>query len=167
MRIFKLIGALVVVLAFSAVAVATSASAEEVLWKWLPGSVGETLKGETGPALLAFLDEKKQFDLKCTNGTLLLTYTFKAGEGENPKEVTASSELVKEGSTEGKDATLALFIIHFTGCKTLGLGANSVGDVKEVILVHVEAHNCMIGPGKFGLLLNRYHYTSKFQRRKP
>jgi len=53
MRIFKLIGALVVVLAFSVVAVATSASAKETLWKWLPGSVGETMKGKSGEGVLS------------------------------------------------------------------------------------------------------------------
>jgi len=52
-----------------------------------------------------------------------------------------------------KDATLALLIIHTEGCKALGLPINSVGDKSEIILAHVEAHNCMIGPGKFGWLL--------------
>jgi hypothetical protein len=144
MRTFKLIGALIVVLAFSAVAVAT-ASAAETLWTWLPGSAGETFKGTSGEAVLSAKDEGKTLTVKCKKSTLLLSDTV---EG---KEV--HSELLKEGSIEGKDATLALMIIHFEGCLALGLAANSPGDTKEIILVHVEEHNCMIEPKDFGVLL--------------
>jgi hypothetical protein len=142
MRLFKIIGALAVVLAFSAVAVAT-ASAAETLWKWLPGSVGETFKGKSGPAELKSTDEGKALTIPCKESTISLT----------EPETKVVSELIKEGATEGKDATLSLFVVDFKGCKTLGLGINSAGDKTEVILVHIEAHNCMIEKGKFGLLL--------------
>jgi hypothetical protein len=142
MRLFKIIGGLAVVLAFSAIAVAT-ASAAETLWKWLPGSVGETFKGGSGKAVLSTVDEGKTLTIECTKSTLLLTDT----------ELKVSSELLKEGATNEKDATLALLVIHFEKCKSLGLPINSTGDKAEIILVHVEAHNCIIGPGKFGILL--------------
>ena len=66
----------------------------------------------------------------------------------------ASSELLKEGATEGKDATLALLMIHWEGCKAEGLFAeSSLGDASGVILEHLEVHNCMIKKGEFGLLI--------------
>jgi hypothetical protein len=136
MRIFKLIGALVAALAFSAVAVAT-ASAAETLWRWLPGSVGETFEGEQiGSHSLA---TASGLVTKCEKGTLLL----------------AGSELTKEGSTEGKDATLALATIHFEGCTAAGLASNSLGDAAKVILMHVEIHDCVINKAnkEFGLLI--------------
>jgi hypothetical protein len=139
MRTFKLIGALVVVLAFSAIAVAT-ASAAETLWKWLPGTVGETFTGKSGEALLE--SSGGVAPIKCKKSLVLLTDT----------ELKVSSELLKEGSTEGKDATLALAVIHFEGCTVSGVGINSLGDKAGIILVHVEIHNCMIKKEHFGLL---------------
>ena len=141
MRTFKLIGAMALVLAFSAFTVA-SASAEEILWKLLPGSVGETFTGKSGAGSL---QQEGGATISCTSSTLLLTDII---EG---KEV--HSELVKEGSTGEKDATLALGILHFVGCKTLFTGANSLGDEKEVILAHIEIHTCMIKKEHFGLLI--------------
>jgi hypothetical protein len=144
MRIYKLIGALAVVLAFGTIALAATASAEEILWKWLPGSVGETLKGAAiGSSTLQF--EKNKSAIPCGKASILLT-----DEG-----LKASSELLKEGSTEGKDATLWLLVMHFSECKALGLSANSVGDSSGIILVHAEIHNCMISVAKkeFGLLV--------------
>jgi hypothetical protein len=138
MRTCKLFGALVVALAFSAVAVAT-ASAAETLWRWLPGSVGETFKGtQIGPGKLVSQGEPKLV-IKCEKGTLLL----------------AGSELVKEGSTNEKDATLGLATIHFEACSAAGLAANSLGDAAKVILAHVEIHNCVINKAnkEFGLLI--------------
>jgi hypothetical protein len=127
MRIFKLIGALVVVLAFSAIAV-SSASAAETLWKFLPGSAGETFKGaQIGKGLLQI---KGGGTIVCLKGTILL-------EG---------SALVSEG-------TLALATIHFSECTALGLAMNSLGDASEILLVHVEIHTCMIAPKHFGLLI--------------
>jgi hypothetical protein len=140
MRIAKLIGALFVVLAFSAVAVAT-ASAAETLWKWLPGTVGETFTGKSGQATLqlAEAEPKVKPAITCKKSLLLL-----------PK-----SELLAEGATGGKDATLALGILHFEGCTSFGLPANSEGDTSGIILVHLEIHNCMIKkePKEFGLLI--------------
>jgi hypothetical protein len=136
MRTFKLFSALVVVLAFSAVAVAT-ASAAETLWRWLPGSVGETFEGEQ--VLAGKLTSAAGLVIKCEKGTLLL----------------AGSELVKEGSTNEKDATLGLATIHFEGCTAGGLAANSLGDAAKTILAHVEIHNCVINKAnkEFGLLI--------------
>jgi hypothetical protein len=144
MRIAKLIGAMFVVLAFSAVAVAT-ASAEETLWKWLPGSVGETFKGSSEKATLqeSGLLGGLGIAITCTKSLLLLT----------DAELKVSSELLAEGATEGKDATLGLGILHFEGCLVANLAANSVGDKAGIILVHLEAHNCLIKKGEFGLLI--------------
>jgi hypothetical protein len=134
MRIFKLISALIVLGAFSAVALAT-ASAVETLWRWLPGSAKETLKGGSGKATLQVEEgekgEKPGPSITCTKSELLLT----------------ESELLE------KEAKLALAQIHITGCKTLGLAINSVGDAKEVVLKHVEIHNCLIKEKDFGLLI--------------
>jgi hypothetical protein len=139
MRIFKLIGALVVVLAFSAMAVAT-AGAAETLWKWLPGSAKETFKG-TQTIATGKLQIKGGATVECKGGSILLTAKELPGE--------PSSELLE------KEATLELAMIHFTKCKALGLPANSLGDASEVILVHAELHNCMISIAKkeFGLLI--------------
>jgi hypothetical protein len=144
MRLFKLVGALLVALALSAMALAATASAAETLWKWLPGSAGETFKGKTGATIFTSTEEGKALSIACKNSTVSLI----------EPATKVASELLKEGSTEGKDATLALFIVDFAGCKSLGLPINSVGDKAEIILWHIEAHNCMIGKGKFGWLLS-------------
>jgi hypothetical protein len=143
MRLFKPIGVLLVALALSAIALAATASAAETLWKWLPGSVGETFKGKSGIIEFRSTDEGKASAIACKKSTISLTETT----------TKIASELIKEGSTEGKDATLALFIVDIEGCSFAGLTINSVGDKSGGILWHIEAHNCMIGPGKFGLLL--------------
>ena len=132
MRMFKFMGALIVVLAFTMIGVAT-ASAAEALWQWLPGTVGETFKGELdeGKAILQETEEDGKdgkIKIECATLSILL-------EG---------SELLKEGSTNGKDATLALAVLHFTGCTTGGLPVHSPGDEAGVILSHVEIHNCLI-----------------------
>ena len=129
MRTFKLITGLIVVLAFSAVAVAT-ASAAETLWKWLPGAAKTAMKAKTGKATLR---AEKQAAIECTKSS---------GTGE-----------MTEPST---DATLALLLLSFEGCKAGGLfEALSLGDTKEIILVHVEVHNCVINAAKkeLGLLI--------------
>jgi hypothetical protein len=131
MRMFKIIGALALVLAFSAIGVAT-ASAEETLWKLLPGSVGETFTTSSGKATLEGLAGSKITCLKSTG----------------------TGELLETGAIEKKDATLSLATITFTGCKVENLlPVNSEGDAKEVILAHLEIHNCMIKAGDFGLLI--------------
>jgi hypothetical protein len=139
MRIFKLIGALVVVLAFSAIAVAT-ASAAETLWKWLPGSVKETFTGKSGKATLQV---EKGGAIVCQKSVTLLT----------DAELKISSELMEKGSIEKKDATLWLAVIHFEGCTTGGLEVHSLGDNPGIILVHIELHNCMIKKAHFGVLI--------------
>jgi hypothetical protein len=142
MRTLKIIGALVLVLAFSAIAVAT-ASAVETLWKWLPGSAKETFTGKSGKITFGATFEKTAFAFVCTKSLTLLTDSV----------LKVSSELLEEGSTAGKDATLALLITHMEGCTIAGLPAKSEGDSSGIILVHVEEHNCMIKPGDFGVLL--------------
>jgi hypothetical protein len=144
MRLYKLIGALTVALTFSFVAV-TTASAAETLWKWLPGSVGELFKGKSEKTLLTTIDEGKTSTFDCPKSLLLLTAK------EEGKEV--ESQLLEEGSTGGKDATLALLINQLEGCTFAGLAINSVGAKSGIILVHIEAHNCMIAPKDFGVLL--------------
>ena len=133
MRILRLACALVAALVLGAFAVAT-ANAAETLWRWLPGSVGETFTVKSGTVTFQF---KGGATFNCTASEIAL----------------AGSELIKEGSTEGKDATLALAVLKITGCKALGSGIHSVGDSVETILLHLEIHNCLIKSGDFGLLI--------------
>jgi hypothetical protein len=134
MRTFKLAGALVVALALSALAVAT-ASAAETLWRWLPGSVGETFKGaQIGTATLT---SEAGFAFSCTKGSILL-------EG---------SELT--GTAGEKFATLALATLHLEGCTSATFAINSLGDKPGFVLMHIELHNCVINKAnnEFGLLV--------------
>src|SRR3978361_1163961 len=124
MRSLKLIGAMFVVLAFSAVAVAT-ASAAETLWKILPGSVGETFTGKSGKATL---QQKGGISITCASSSIALS----------------STELLKEGATSEKDATLSKATVDFEKCTSAGLPTNSVSDASGIILVKVNIHNCMI-----------------------
>jgi hypothetical protein len=142
MRIFKAIGILIAALALSAAALATAASAAETLWKWLPGSAGETFTGEQ-PAK-GELKIGGGSAITCAKAKILLT----------DETLKASSELLKEGSTEGKDATLELWVLHYEGCKFGALlPMNTLGDAKEILLIHLEVHHCMIKAGEFGLLI--------------
>ncbi len=134
MRTFKLICALLAVLAFTALGVA-NASAAEKLWKLLPGSAGETFTGSSGKATL--VNTATSLTIICQKSVVLL----------------ADASLLEEGSTEGKDATLALAMIHFENCTSAGLAINSVGDPAKTILVHVEIHTCLIKASDFGLLI--------------
>jgi hypothetical protein len=128
---FKLIAALALVLVSSAIAVA-SASAAEILWRWLPGSAKETFTGKSGQAKLVTVGGSK---IVCTKSLVLLTFGG------------SSSELLE------KEAKLALALIHFEGCKVEGiLPVNSEGDEKEIILMHLELHNCLIKNGDIGIL---------------
>jgi hypothetical protein len=131
MSTVKLTVALIAVFAFSAIGVAT-ASAVETLWKGLPGTAGETFTTSTSKPSLEGL----------------------AGSRITCVKAKGTGELLKEGTTEGKDATLALTTVTLEGCKAESLfPINSLGDAKEVILGHGEIHACMIKPGDFGLLL--------------
>ena len=138
MRIYRLIAAVILVLAFSAVAVAT-ASAAETLWRWLPGSAKETFKGTASATTFQEVKEgtKGGSSVKCSKAEILLT----------DSELKASSELLEN------EAKLALAVLHFTGCKASGLAYNSLGDAKETILVHVEIHNCLVNAGDPALLI--------------
>jgi hypothetical protein len=82
----------------------------------------------------------------CSKSSLLLTHF----------ELKVRSELLAEGSTEGKDATLALAVAHFKTCSVTDLPFNSVGDKSGVILVHYEIHNCLIKKGNSVCYSNRY-----------
>lgn len=126
MRILKLTGALLVVLAFTAVAAAT-ASATETLWVWLPGAEGTAFTGKSKTATLQMTDAKKQ-TIICTAST------------------TTKGEITTE-------KTLGLAIIEFTGCTSAGVAVNSEGDTSKVILVHVELHDCLIATGHPGILI--------------
>jgi len=127
MRMFKLLCAMALVLAFCMIGVAT-ASAAETLWPFLPGTVGETFTGKLHEKTKAFLQEEGGARIECAAASILLE----------------TSILLKNGSTEGKDATLWLATIHFSGCKALGLEVHTKGDEKEILLVHIEGHNCLI-----------------------
>lgn len=140
MRIFKLIGVLVVVLAFSAVAVAT-ASAEETLWRWLPGSAKESFKGKSGKATLQVWEGIK-------------------GEKPGASITCAKSEaLLSESQLLEKEAKLGLTQIHFTTCAIGGLPVNSVSDASGVILTHVELHNCLIKKEAVGIIFEPLEVT--------
>jgi hypothetical protein len=134
MRTFKLAGATLAALALLTVAAAATASAEEVLWKWLPGKVAETFKGGSGKA---GWQEKGGATINCKKAET------KAKE----------AELLEEGATENKDATLELAFVHFSGCTAFGVPINSLGDSSGIILQHWEVHDCLIAPNHFGLLI--------------
>jgi hypothetical protein len=144
MRTFKLISGVILVLAFCAFSVA-SASAEEVLWRWLPGPAKETLKGTSKEAKLQESKEgtKGGAAITCKKSEILLTDELPEGQGG-----TVHSELLE------KEARLALAIIKFTECTvTGGLGIESLGDPTGTILTHLEIHNCLIKKGEQGLLI--------------
>ncbi len=130
MRLFKLISFLVMVLALTAIPVAT-ASAAETLWELLPGNEGETFTAKSGTVIL---QEKGGLAIKCQESSILL----------------ADSSIV------GTTRTLALAIIHFGNkCTVAGLAVNSLGDPSGVILVHVEIHTCIVSTSPLvgGLLI--------------
>jgi hypothetical protein len=141
MRALKIFASVVVALALSAV-VATTATAAEILWRWLPGSVKESFKGESGEATLQI---KGFTPLRCTKAEVLLT-----GKEEG-KEV--SSVLIEEGSTEKKSTTSGKALIKFSGCKSIGIAFKSSNTTEaETVLVVADLHNCVIKSGDFGIL---------------
>ncbi len=130
MRAFKLISALVMVLALTAIA-ASTASAAETLWEILPGLENETFTAKSGKATL---QQKESAAITCQESSILLV----------------------DGVIVGTTKTLALAIIHFgTKCTTGGLATLSLGDPAGFILVHVEIHTCIIttSPLVGGLLI--------------
>jgi hypothetical protein len=65
--------------------------------------------------------------------------TSGAGElGLTGANITCTSSNILGHKPENKK--LGLFFVHFSGCKLGGKGCNSLGDVKEIILVHVVWH---------------------------
>lgn len=123
MRTFKFLGALMVVMAFSAIAVAT-ASAAEVLWHFLPGANGTKFTGDSGKSTLQVV------------GGLSIT---------SPKS-TSTGELTSEG-------TLGTTTITFKEATTAGLPVNSEGDASGIIKVKAKLHNCLIAAGDRGVKL--------------
>jgi hypothetical protein len=131
MRIFKLVGSLVLVLTFGAIATAV-ARAAETLWRLLPGSANETFTGKGG--LILF--ESNAGKWTCKNLSISLTIGG------------SSSELLEN------EARLALAMISLEGCRFGEIGAvNTVGDPKEVVLAHAEIHFCLIKKGDLGLAI--------------
>jgi hypothetical protein len=124
MRVMKMIGALLLVVAFAAIGTAT-ASAAETLWKMLPGTKGTTFTGKSGKATLQI---KGSGSITC------------------PSSSTTNGELTEE-------QTLALATIEFIKCTIGGLPINSLGDGSGIILVHLEIHDCTISAGKAGILI--------------
>jgi hypothetical protein len=143
MRTFKLISGVILVLAFCVFSV-TNASAEEILWRWLPGPANESFKGKTNRAVLQETKEgtKGGAAIQCKQSEVLLTDELKKEEGG-----TVHSELLE------KEARLALAIIKFTECTSAGLALESLGDPAGTILAHLEIHNCLIKKGEQGLLI--------------
>jgi hypothetical protein len=123
MRPLKLAGALIAVLALTALATAT-AGAAETLWHWLPGAEKSKFTTANGEGVLETVGKAK---ITCTKST---------GTGELTKEMT-----------------LGVVTFDFTGCKADGLVPyNSLGDPSETVLVHAELHNCLIASGDRGIL---------------
>jgi hypothetical protein len=114
MRGIKLIGAVMMALMLTVV---VSATASAALPEFLPGTAGTKATAKSGKATLAI-----------KGGS---TITCKASE-------------VTKGNGELLGTKTALAVIDFTGCTAFGLPANSLGDLKEVILAHVELTLCYI-----------------------
>ncbi len=130
MRVFKLISALLVVLAFTAIA-ASTASAAETSWELLPGLEGETFTAKSGKALL---QEKGGLAIACQESSVSLV----------------------DGKIIGGTHTLILISIHFGNkCTASGLAVNSLGDSAGFILVEVDIHTCIISTSPLvgGLLI--------------
>ncbi len=128
MRTFKLAGAIFVALASTALAIASTASAEITLWRFLPGEANTLFSGTSGKATLQVV-----------------------GSG------TITCKESKVGLHQGEllDETSALAVISFSGCKAFGLAAESLGNNLGFILAHVEIHTCVIDGflGHFGLIV--------------
>jgi hypothetical protein len=126
MRVLKLGGALVVALALGMVTVAV-ASAEETLWLWLPGAAGTKFTEKSGKT----------------------TLQVKGG----PSITCASDETLANEGELTESQTLLLRVRHLLKCTEAGLPVNSLGDAGGTILIHMEIHDCMIGPNDPGLLI--------------
>ncbi len=129
MRTFKLISALIMVLAFTAI-VASTASAAETLWLFLPGLEGETFTAKSGKLTL---QEKTGAAIQCQETSISLV----------------------DGTIVGTTKTLALAILHIGKCAVTGITFNSLGDPAGIVLKHVEIHTCIISTSPLvgGLLI--------------
>ncbi len=128
MRILKLAAATAAASALAAFAVATTASAEITLWKYLGLPVGTHFSGRTGKATLQI---KGSGTITCKESKLT----------EKESEITEPEA----------NPTLALAIITFTGCKAFGLADESLGAASGTIVAHLHMHNCALengGPGE-------------------
>jgi len=123
MRAFKLVGAMMLVIAFSAIGVSTASAVELVLWHFLPGTKATAFTGKSGKSLLQ----------------------VKGGLAITSPESTTTGELT--------DGSLALAIIDFVKSTSAGLPVNSLGDASGVILVHLELHNCILEDSSLGVLI--------------
>jgi hypothetical protein len=107
---------------------AIAASSASAAIEFKPGAAKTPFTGKSGEATLQV---KGGFAIKCIKSEVL------KGEGEllGPKA--------------------ALFIVHWTGCTSLGLAENSLGDSSGVVLAHYEAEICTIStkPLVGGILL--------------
>jgi hypothetical protein len=114
MRGIKLVSAVVIALALTAVVSATAFAANP---EFLPGTAGAKFTGKSGKATLA----------------------IKGGS-----TITCKESVVEKGNGELLGPKTGLAIIDFKGCTAFGLPANTLGDAKEIILVHVETELCTI-----------------------
>lgn len=118
MRVVKLIAAMIAALIIGAMAVA-SASAAEVLWRWLPGAAKTAFTEKTGKA----------------------TWQVKGGLSITSPETSTTGEI-----TEGQN--LGLSLTEVFKATALGLPINSLGDANGIILIHYELHQCLLGSGR-------------------
>ena len=132
MRLFKLVSGLTMILALTAIAAATASAATP---GFLPAKVGGQFTGKSGKAALqiAPFEGKAQASITCK----------------------ASEIKAKEGEFTNAELMTFLFKVTFTGCESVGLAVNSVGDAAKTILAHVEGEACTISntPLVVGLLL--------------
>jgi hypothetical protein len=114
MRGIKLVSAVVIALALAAAVSATAFAANP---EFLPGTAGAKFTGKGGKATLA----------------------IKGGS-----TITCQEWVIEKGNGELLGPKTGLAIIDFKGCTAFGLPANSLGDLKEIILAHVETELCYI-----------------------
>jgi hypothetical protein len=92
-------------------------------------------------------------------GAAKTPFTGKSGEAtlqvKGGASIKCKASEVLKGEGELLGPKTALFIIHLTGCTSLGLAENSLGDSSGVVLAHYEVETCTIStkPLFGGLLL--------------
>jgi hypothetical protein len=123
MRLFRLVGTLFAVLAFSTVVVAV-ASAAETLWRWNPGTTGATFTGSSGK----------------------VTLQVKGGAA-----ITCEKSALKGSLTS--EQTLGVGTVTVTICTLTGLAVLGLGDTAQTVTLHGAFHDCLISSGDAGLLI--------------